>query len=339
MHCFKVADISGVKGKRVAIPNACFGRNNEYGTSGNTEFGETTTYNKSDNSTGKNTAFCLVSIDLAKKVIYADCFGAGYDRIISYAEEVIVTYPVTNNLSNASTSNGTATVTAGANYSAAITANDGYELTGITVTMGGVDITSTAVSGSNITIANVTGNIVITATTIATDNFEYGEFTNLVPTAQAMNSTVAYNGVGYKDGYRLSSSSPFESGASGYVATGYIPYTMTRDKLPGTIYIKGATWNEVSNCRMYFFTAAKTAICGPQIQGGQTNNAQLAKSYTVEQLDTDYFRLVPVDAGNGKWAAQNIAATVTDMGFFRISLAGSGANLIITVDEPIHKES
>ena len=350
VHGFRVDYIqSGTAGsltpttvQRIAIPNACFARNNEYGENSGTdsngiEFGEETTYAKTDDSTGKNTAFCLVSIDLDKKIIYADCFGAGYDRTISYGEEEVVTYSVTNDLTNASTSNGAATVTAGSGYTAAITANDGYELESVTVTMGGVDITATAVSGGNITIASVTGDIVITAAAVATDDFEYGEFTNLVPTAQEMSSTAVYNSVGYKDGYRLSSSSPFESAASGYVITGYIPYTVEVDGLPGTIYIKGAAWNEVSNCRLTFFTAAKTEICGPQLVGGKTDNGALAKSYTVETLGDDYFCLVPVDAGSGKWAAQNIAATVTNTGFFRISLAGSGENLIITVDEQIHK--
>ena len=48
-------------------------------------------------------------------------------------------------------------------YTATITFKENYELNGaITVTMGGVDITSTAVSGLNINIAKVTGNVVIT---------------------------------------------------------------------------------------------------------------------------------------------------------------------------------
>lgn len=216
-HCFKVANISGTEALRVAIPNACFGRNNEYGGT----FGETTTYNKTDNGTGKNTAFCVVSIDLDKKVIYADCFGAGYDRVVSYAEEVIVTYSVTNNLSNASTSNGATTITAGSKYSAAITANSGYELSSIKVTMGGADITSTAVSGSNITIANVTGNVVITVTTVQV--VVPPSYTNLVPTSKDASGAV-YNGKGYKENYRLSSGGE-ESQTNAAVVSGFIPYS------------------------------------------------------------------------------------------------------------------
>lgn len=177
VHGFRVDYINDLRtntavpttAKRVAIPNACFIRNNEYGRNETTEyngieFGEETTYDKVDNSTGKNTSFCLVSIDLDKEVIYADCFGAGYDRVISYAVEEIVTYNITNNLTNTVNSNSTNVVAAGSNYSASIIADDGYTLANITVTMGGTNITDSVVSGSNIAISSVTGDIVITAT-------------------------------------------------------------------------------------------------------------------------------------------------------------------------------
>ena len=85
-HCLKVGNIGNTEVQRIAIPNACFNRNNEYGQSGNLTFGEATTYYKNDNKEGKNTAFCVVSIDLNKKTIYADCFGAGYDRVVSYGD-------------------------------------------------------------------------------------------------------------------------------------------------------------------------------------------------------------------------------------------------------------
>ena len=68
---------------------------------------------------------------------------------------------------------------------------------------------------------------------------------------------------------------------------------------------------------------------------GTAENNLLSTFYTMETLGDDYFRLVPVDAGGGKWKAQANVASVTDAEFFRISLAGSGENLIVTVDEPI----
>ena len=154
VHCFKVGTINGTSALRVAIPNACYARTNEYGEQGNTTFGETTSYEKKDNGTGKNTAFCVVTVDLDEDIIYADCFGAGYDRVIG-AE----TWSVANVLANASTDNGASLVTKGYAYSATITAHSGYEINTITVTMGGANITASAVSGNKITIAEVTGNV------------------------------------------------------------------------------------------------------------------------------------------------------------------------------------
>lgn len=76
-------------------------------------------------------------------------------------------YTISNNLSNATTSNSTTSVNANASYTTTITANSGYTLNTITVTMGGTNITSSAVSGSTITISSVSGNVVITVTTTA----------------------------------------------------------------------------------------------------------------------------------------------------------------------------
>ena len=72
-------------------------------------------------------------------------------------------YTITNNLTNCTTNNNNESVSSNSNYTATITANSGYVMASIVVTMGGADISDTAVSGNNINISNVTGNIVITA--------------------------------------------------------------------------------------------------------------------------------------------------------------------------------
>ena len=76
-------------------------------------------------------------------------------------------YIVTNKLTNVRSSNSTASVTAGASYSATLTAVDGYTLGSVTVTMGGTDVTSSVYSGGVISIGSVTGNVVITASATA----------------------------------------------------------------------------------------------------------------------------------------------------------------------------
>lgn len=79
------------------------------------------------------------------------------------------TYTVTNNLTNVTTSNSATSVDENSAYSATLTADTGYTLDTVTVTMGGEDITSTVYSDGVITIASVTGNISITCTATATE--------------------------------------------------------------------------------------------------------------------------------------------------------------------------
>lgn len=317
-HCFKVANISGTTVKRVAIPNACYGRNNEYGTSGNTEFGETTTYNKSDGSTGKNTAFCLVSIDLAEEVIYADCFGAGYDRVISYAEQVIVTYSITNNLSNASTSNGAATITEGSGYAAGITANDGYELSSIKVTMGGEDITSTAVSGSSITIGSVTGDIVITVTTVPA--VVPPSYTNRVLTS-IDSSGALYNGKGYQEGYRLNSSGT-TSQLAGAVNSGFIPYNGEEVRIWGTTSANAG--NSGNYLALYDANFAKLYVL--------SMNSAVNSGGTWAEKDGKYMLTVDPDT----YTNATIKGYFASAKYVRASMVTcTGENFVITLDEEI----
>ena len=65
---------------RVAVPNIDFYRPNIFPVT--TGYGESVSYNKTANS-AQDTAFCVITIDLAKKKLYADCYGSGYDRELS----------------------------------------------------------------------------------------------------------------------------------------------------------------------------------------------------------------------------------------------------------------
>ena len=76
---------------RMGTPNACYDRNNEYGSASSypdetfrKNFGETATYAKTADSKN-DTAFVVYTIDTAAQAIYATCYGAGYDRTVSYA--------------------------------------------------------------------------------------------------------------------------------------------------------------------------------------------------------------------------------------------------------------
>lgn len=134
------------------------------------------------------------------------------------------TYPVTLTLTNCTSSNEASSAAAGAAYTTTITASSGHTLGGITVTMGGTDISSTAVSGSTVTISNVTGAVVITAAATATP----AEKTNLIPTSTD-SAGAAFGSNGIKSGTRLNSSgAESTSGLSSFPnagVTGFIPVT------------------------------------------------------------------------------------------------------------------
>ena len=324
-----VGNLKTMDVKRIAIPNACFGRNNEYGEntgvdSNGIEFGEETSYDKVD-GTAQNTAFCLISIDLDKEVIYADCYGAGYDRVISYAEKVIVTYTITNNLTNATTSNSTSNVIDGSAYSASIIANSGYEVSSIKVTMGGIDITSSAVNGNNINIANVTGNIIITATAIVDENPETGSFTNLVPTAlDPTDSTKIFENVGYIDGRYISGDkSNVDANSASYTATGgiYMPSGVQ------SIYIRGCDWDATTYSR--FSNSSKetpSTYLSHQIRGDNIDDL-----FIITKLDDKYYKFTVISTNAGNNYLYNR--------YYRFSLKGSGKDLIITHDQPIPKDT
>lgn len=83
---------------------------------------------------------------------------------------VVKSYAITNTLTNCTTNNAVTSVTDGDSYTATLTAADSYALNSVVVTMGGTDITSTAYSGSVITIASVTGDVSIVATAVAAES-------------------------------------------------------------------------------------------------------------------------------------------------------------------------
>lgn len=84
-------------------------------------------------------------------------------------------YSITNQLTNCTSSNSDTSITAKASYTATLTANEDYELSIVTVIMGGTDITSTCYNTDthSINITSVTGNIVITANANEVSNVNY----------------------------------------------------------------------------------------------------------------------------------------------------------------------
>ncbi len=91
------------------------------------------------------------------------------------APVIPTTYNITNTLNNATNSNSITSINKGASYNATITPDVGYEINNVIVTMGGVDITSTAYNSGKISISSVTGDIIITVTTNSITSSDYYE--------------------------------------------------------------------------------------------------------------------------------------------------------------------
>ena len=97
-----------------------------------------------------------------------------YDELLTYddgivyliegrSSAIVTRYTITNNLTNVSTSNSANSIAEGSSYEAKLSVSTGYNIGNVSITMGGVDITSTCYNNKTITISSVTGNIVITA--------------------------------------------------------------------------------------------------------------------------------------------------------------------------------
>lgn len=93
VHNFKVDKLFLDGGQanvwRMATPNACFGlENKDY-----TGYQEDTAYTKTADS-ATDTAFCIYCINLDDYTIKAICYGAGYDRELTYKTAIINQLPI-----------------------------------------------------------------------------------------------------------------------------------------------------------------------------------------------------------------------------------------------------
>ncbi|MGN0405342.1 MAG: Ig domain-containing protein [Bariatricus sp.] len=87
-------------------------------------------------------------------------------------ESEIVTYTITNNLTNVSTDNPVTTITENSGYTANLTADTGYTIDTVTITMGGIDVTSDVYVDGTVIISAVTGNVVINASAVQAGEIE-----------------------------------------------------------------------------------------------------------------------------------------------------------------------
>lgn len=280
--------------------------------------GSYTSYNRPF-GTGKETSFDMVTINRTTKMIYCTRVGAGSDRAVSYAKTEVVTYAVTNTLTNATNSNTATSVAEGDAYTGTITANDGYTLDSVNVTMGGVDITSTAVNNGVISIASATGDIVITA--IASETSTEPSYTNLA----APNNTNTSDWGIWINNARMGSDGAYRSSTNSMV-TNYI--TIRKND---TVYFMGtgmtSTGNGVtSGQQIAVFESATNVNTTKSLYGGTPETLVSAYNFPVTYHE------------DGTLESIKFTSLENEPDYYlRVCLANTvdKSSVIITVNEPI----
>lgn len=218
-----------------------------------------------------------------------------------------VYYSITSNLTNCTNSNSVKSVVEGSSYSATISAKSGYKLSSVKVTMGGADISSSAVSGGTINIANVTGNIVITATAVE----DVPAYTNLA-NANSTNKSdwdiwINDARIGSDGGYRAN---------SGTIVTAWIFFEQG-----DTIY-----WSGIN-------TTDSADVNG----SGVYNISKTVLSVGAMANQTLYFKDISVNSNGGQVTADYYLFENDNGGYLRIcgTLTGTINDVIITRNEPI----
>lgn len=206
----------------------------------------------------------------------------GAITITAAASAPSVAYTITRNLTNCASSNTADSIAEGAAYTTTLTPTGTYKKLGtITVTMGGTDISSTAVSGSTITIAKVTGNIVITCA---------AEITNIIDT------------VGISADTRLSAGSGANKAQTGHAAIGanMDAASLIHLHVGDTLRIKGVSLPTANdgNSIAVAYSATATFISADYMYNGRTwSNLHFTSSgdiVTITSTAELYIRLSPI---------------------------------------------
>lgn len=151
-------------------------------------------------------------------------------------------------------------------------------------------------------------------------------YTNLVPTSIDTDGSI-YNGVGYKDDTRLSSSGGVSgTPQTGSATTGFIELT---DKC--IIRIKGATFFGTSgHCYINFYNESKGFVFGASRDAIVSELTKISGNYEYDETtgvtNIDFSTI----SNSSEWGA-NIANSK----YFRLNAYGKGADLIVTLNEEI----
>ena len=244
-------------------------------------------------------------VDITSTAYTADSGAINIDKVtgavtITAAASVpSVTYNITRNLTNCASSNTADTIAEGAAYTTTLSPTGTYKKLGaITVTMGGTDISASAVSGSTVSIASVTGNIVITCA---------AEITNIIDT------------IGISAGTRISTSSGDNRTQSGYAAIGANKDAASLIHLVAgdTLRIKGASLPASND--------SYSAIALHNADGTFNTSSYLHNGLTWNNLTFSN-------------SGDTVVVTTSAERYFRVSLICANADAVIaTINEEINE--
>ena len=223
----------------------------------------------------------------------------GAVTITAIASVPSVVYSIMLNLTNVASSNSQTTISEGKTYTTTLSPTGTYKKLGtITVTMGGTDISASAVSGNAITISSVTGDITVTCAAV---------ITNIIDT------------IGISANTRLSTSSGENRVQSGYAAIGQNKNAASLIHLQSgdTLRIKGVSL-PASNDRysaIVMYNADGTFNVASYLHNGLTwNNLTFTNNGDTVVVTT-----------SGEW-------------YFRVSLICTDASAVIaTINEEINE--
>lgn len=221
----------------------------------------------------------------------------GAVTITAAASAPSVIYNITRNLTNCASSNTADTIAEGAAYTTALSPTGTYKKLGaIIVTMGGVDISASAVSGSTITIAKVTGDIVITCAAAVT---------NIIDT------------IGISANTRLSTSSGANRAQSGYAAIG------ANEDAASLIHLAAGDTLRIKGVSLPASNDSYSAIAMHNASGAFATSTYLHNGLTWNNLTFN-------NADDG------VTITSGGEHYFRVSLICTDASAVIaTINEPI----
>lgn len=208
-----------------------------------------------------------------------------------------MTYNITHNLTNCASSNTADTIAEGAAYTTTLSPTGTYKKLGaITVMMGGADISASAVSGSTITIAKVTGDIVITCAAAVT---------NIIDT------------IGISANTRLSTSSGANRAQSGYAAIG------ANEDAASLIHLKAGDTLRIKGASLPASNDSYSAIALHNASGTFNTSTYLHNGLTWNGMTFNN-------------AGDSVVVTAVGEHYFRVSMICTDASkVVVTVNEAI----